>query len=242
MTTLKKHDIQQSIEYANKNNLIDDLNNIYESVPSGDCKGCGNCCMESVGISLVEFLNIYEYLSKNSELRKICIDKVIDYYFNEYIKKSPCPFKDKDNRCMIYPVRPLNCRIYGHWTKDDYNKNLDSVGDRNKEYSEIIKSEYGFDISKEVVNYQITYCEEFKPNNRYLQKSERLEFSDSIMILDSKLYSKGILDIEFKDRGIVEYFIESILYDDLAYKIKIKVSKDDTIRDRAINRLKRILA
>ena len=31
------------------------------------------------------------------------------------------------------------------------------------------------------------------------------------MILDSNMYSKGIIDIDFKDRGIVEYFIEYLL-------------------------------
>lgn len=242
MTTLKKHDIQQSIEYAKKNNLIKELNKIYEGVPSGDCKGCGECCMESVGTNLIEFLNIYDYLTKNEELRKICMSKVIDYYFTEYIKKSPCPFKDNENRCLIYPVRPLNCRIYGHWTKKDYNNNLSSVSDRNKEYAKVIKDEYRFDINQEVVNYRIKYCEEFKPKSRYLEKKERLDFSDNIMILDSRIYSKNLLDIEFKDRGIVEYFIESLIYDNLAYNIKIKLSKDAVVRDRAIDRLKRILA
>lgn len=241
MTTLKKHDIQQSIEYAKKNNLISELNKVYKSVPSGDCKGCGNCCMESIGINLVEFLNIYDYLTQNEEVRKICINKVIDYYFTEYIKKSPCPFKDDDNRCLIYPVRPLNCRIYGHWTKLDYNSNLESVNNRNKDYSNLIRSEYGFDISKDVVNYRINYCEDFKPETRYLEKKERLNFADEIMVLDSKIYSKGLLNIDFKDRGIVEYFIESLIKDNLAYNIKIKVSKDESVRYRAINRLKRIL-
>ena len=55
------------------------------------------------------------------------------------------------------------------------------------------------------------------------------------------IFKRNILDIEFKDRGIVEYFIESILNEDLAYNIKIRVSKDEAVRNRAINRLKRIL-
>ena len=46
------------------------------------------------------------------------------------------------------------------------------------------------------------------------------------MILDSNIYSKGIIDIDFKDRGIVEYFIESLLKEDTAYNIKVRVSKD----------------
>ena len=61
------------------------------------------------------------------------------------------------------------------------------------------------------------------------------------MILDSNIYSKGIIDIEFKDRGVVEYFIENLLYEDTAYNIKIRVSKDEKVRNRAINRLKKIL-
>ena len=159
----------------------------------------------------------------------------------EYIDKKPCPFKDKDNRCMIYEVRPLNCRLFGHWKKEDYNKNLSNVTQRNREYRDLIKSKYGFDISDKVVNYKIEYCETFIPQERYLEKSERLEFADNLMILDSNIYSKGIIDINFKDRGIVEYFIESLLKEDTAYNIKVRVSKDKNVRNRAINRLKKIL-
>lgn len=92
-----------------------------------------------------------------------------------------------------------------------------------------------------MVNYKIEYCETFIPQERYLEKSERLEFADNLMILDSNIYSKGIIDIDFKDRGIVEYFIESLLNEDTAYNIKVRVSKDKNVRNRAINRLKKIL-
>lgn len=33
-----------------------------------------------------------------------------------------------------------------------------------------MKGKYGFDISDEVVNYKIKYCEDFIPENRYLSK------------------------------------------------------------------------
>ena len=120
MTSIKKNHVVNCINYANENRLFDKLNNIYKSLPSGDCSGCGNCCMESVGTNLIEFINIYNYLENKPELKKVCLDKIIDYYFLEYIDKKPCPFKDKDNRCMIYEVRPLNCRLFGHWKKEDY--------------------------------------------------------------------------------------------------------------------------
>lgn len=241
MTSIKRNDILNCINYVDENKLLDKLNNVYKSLPNGNCSGCGNCCMESVGINLIEFINIYNYLKDKEELRNICLSKVLDYYFLEYTKKSPCPFKDEDNRCMIYNVRPLNCRLFGHWKKDDYNKNLVNVNTRNKEYKNLIKSKYGFDISDEVVNYKINYCESFIPQNGYLDKSTRLSFSDELMTLDANIFSKGIIDIEFKDRGIVEYFIESLLNIDTAYNIKIKLSKEKDLRKKVLFRLKKIL-
>ncbi|MEG1311320.1 MAG: YkgJ family cysteine cluster protein [Romboutsia sp.] len=241
MTSIKKIDVLNCIDYSKENKLIEKLNKVYKSLPSGNCSGCGNCCMESVGINLIEFINVFEYLKNNEELRKKCLSRVIDYYFLEYIKKNPCPFKDKNNRCLIYEVRPLNCRLFGHWKKEDYNKNLLNVIKRNTDYKKLIKSKYGFDISDEVVNYKINYCEIFEPQKDYLPKLTRLNFSDELMILDSNIYSKGIIDIEFKDRGIVEYFIESLLDEDMAYNIKIKLSQNEAIRMRTINRLKKIV-
>lgn len=241
MTSIKKNHIVNCINYANENKLFDRLNNIYKELPSGDCSGCGNCCMESVGTNLIEFINIYKYLESKPELKNMCLDKIIDYYFLEYIEKKPCPFKDKDNRCMIYEVRPLNCRLFGHWKKEDYNKNLDNVIQRNIEYRDLIKSKYGFDISDKVVNYKINYCESFVPEYKHLSKSQRLEFADKLMTLDSNIYAKGIIDIDFKDRGIVEYFIDTLLNEKTSYNIKIRVSKDNKIKNRAINRLKKIL-
>ncbi|MDK2564638.1 YkgJ family cysteine cluster protein [Romboutsia sedimentorum] len=241
MTSIKKKDILNCIDYCKQNKLFDKLNKVYSNVPSGDCAGCGNCCMESVGINLIEFINIFEYLNENKELRKKSLSNVIDYYFLEFTKKSACPFKDEDNRCLIYEVRPLNCRLFGHWKKEDYNKNLSNVTQRNIEYNKIVKSKYGFDISNEVVNYKIKYCEDFIPQNDYLSKSDRLGFADELMTLDSNIYSKGIIDIEFKDRGIVEYFIDYFFNEDVSYSIKIRVTKDEDVREIAINRLKKIL-
>ncbi|MDX5715931.1 YkgJ family cysteine cluster protein, partial [Clostridioides difficile] len=51
----------------------------------------------------------------------------------------------------------------------------------------------------------------------------------------------GNIDIDFRDRGIVEYFIESLLYRNLAYNVKIRISKEYKIRKRTIDRIKRIV-
>ena len=241
MASINNTEIIKSINYAEKNQLFEKLNNIYDTLPKGKCTGCGNCCMESVGINLIEFLNIYNYLQDKDELRKKSIGRIMDYYFMEFMEKKSCAFKDENNMCLIYEVRPLNCRLFGHWKKEDYNKNLKDITEKNQQYKNIMKGKYGFDISDEVVNYKIKYCEDFIPDNEYLSKSERLGFADDLMVLDSRLFSKGVIDIEFRDRGIVEYFIDSLLHQNISYNIKVRISKEPKIAKRTIGRLKRML-
>lgn len=241
MASINNGDILKSIDYAKNNQLFEKLNDIYNTLPKGKCIGCGNCCMESVGINLIEFLNIFNYLKDKEELRKKSLERIIDYYFMEFMEKKCCPFRDENNMCEIYEVRPLNCRLFGHWKKDDYNKNLSDVTEKNRQYKNIMKGKYGFDISDEVVNYKIKYCEDFIPDNGYLSKSERLNFADNIMVLDSKLFIDGVIDIEFRDRGIVEYFIDSLLDQNMSYNIKVRITKEKNISRRTISRLKRIL-
>ena len=138
MASINNTEIIKSINYAEKNQLFEKLNNIYDTLPKGKCTGCGKCCMESVGINLIEFLNIYNYLQDKDELRKKSIGRIMDYYFMEFMEKKSCPFKDENNMCLIYEVRPLNCRLFGHWKKEDYNKNLKDITEKNTETQIII--------------------------------------------------------------------------------------------------------
>ena len=75
--------------------------------------------------------------------------------------------------------------------------------------------------------------------NDYLSKKERLNFEDEIMNLDARILGSELIDIPYKDRGIVEYFIESMLYSDFAYKVKIRITKEKNMN--VINKIKRIL-
>ncbi|SHH35209.1 YkgJ family cysteine cluster protein [Tepidibacter thalassicus] len=241
MPSIKKYDIQRGIDYCIKENLFEDLNELYKSIPDGKCNGCGNCCMESVGASFIEFLNIYNYLNENKNIKNIVMEKILDYYFLEYIQKMSCPFKDENNRCLIYSVRPLNCRIYGHWLKEDYEKNYERIKKENIKFADDMKKNYNIKISDEVLNYKIKYCEYFKPSKGYMSKEKRLNFYDNMVMLDSKLYSQGIVNVNFKDRGVVDYFIESIFYENVSRSIKINISKYLNKSMNILNKLKKLI-
>ncbi|MDR1774519.1 MAG: YkgJ family cysteine cluster protein [Clostridioides sp.] len=221
MSKLNKKQILNSIDYCNKEGIFFNLQTIYDSVPSGKCSGCGNCCMESVGTNLVEFLNIYNYLLERPKLKTYAFKKILDYYFNEYISKHSCPFKNSKNRCIIYDVRPLNCRIYGQWKKTDYEKNLQNILKENQYFLKFLKSEYNIILPKEVSNFKIDYCEKFIPEKSYLSKSQRLEFADRIFVLDTLILNSKTINIDYADRGIVEFFVESVTDISLANKIKL---------------------
>jgi len=87
------------------------LNEIYAKVPDAECDRCGGCC-GPIGYTVLEEKNIEKYLEENSITVRPCIvgrTKGFVYAFN---KKRRCPFL-KDNECIIYPVRPIVCRLFG---------------------------------------------------------------------------------------------------------------------------------
>lgn len=224
MINFKKEDL---------NYIKNNLDKIYINTPSGDCNGCAKCCSESVEASFAEFYNIKRYIKERNIQKKI-IDKILYYYIYEYDTKHQCPFLAEDKRCLIYEVRPLNCRIYGFWTKDDYEANYKRIKESNIAIFNDIRLKYNYKVNDNVFNYKIEYCNEFKPNNRYLSKNERLKYFDELIALDFYLYEKSYID-EFLKLGIVEHFINYIFKTNSIYELKFK---DEKSKSKIIKRLK----
>ena len=199
--------LQGAIEFFYVKNEKENLNNIYKKVPSGECSGCGSCCNESVGAYYGEFLNILSGLEKKSlEDRKKIYIKIFEYYLGEYSVKRQCPFLQDDKRCSIYDERPLNCRIYGHWKKSEYEQNYNRVLKENRLKADYLKRERGFSIPSEIVEYKIEWCKNFK--GKIMTKAERNLLYDEMISIDSKYFATGNFPLEYADRGIVEYFVE----------------------------------
>lgn len=212
---------------------IDSLNKIYKKVIPGNCSGCGNCCSESVGTSFVEAEVIFESLKNMDKVRQEAIlEKLMNYYFDIYEIRHKCPFLDENKLCEIYEVRPLNCRIYGHWKKDEYNANLERLRLQNADISSVILEKYGYKVSDGYLEFYIEYCDKFKGD--ILSLNLRNELYDELIVLDSKYFVKNKIFSAYEDKGVVEHIIDKLFSKQKIYELKMNGKLNQKLRKRLI--------
>ena len=130
------------------------LNNKFFSskyVVKGKCKRCGRCCRNilfSTTQGYVKDENLFKQMQKKHRYyRNFRISGAINNKqdFQNGALTFECKFISKNNKCLIYPIRPLFCRDY-----PDINQNLiyngvemlDGCGfyfDVNKKFDEYLK-------------------------------------------------------------------------------------------------------
>ena len=90
--------------------LNKELQTIYSFIPEMNCKqGCHECC-GPITWSPVEDMSIKEYMKEHN---------ITDVHWSvkQYVANNfLCPYI-KDDKCIIYPVRPIVCRLQGHIKK-----------------------------------------------------------------------------------------------------------------------------
>lgn len=84
------------------------------------CTACGNCCKGpgEVYFTAEEFENVVRFLQLNSDQKSKLENKLVQSRKNGYLVHSAgtaCYFLDRNNRCKVYPVRPLQCRTFPFW-------------------------------------------------------------------------------------------------------------------------------
>jgi hypothetical protein len=87
--------------------LRNSLNSIYEQDPSTmNCEPCcGNCCSRMIPCEKAETKNIRVY----------CVEHGIPFKeLNGKDNREKCPYQQSDYKCIVYPVRPLRCRLLGN--------------------------------------------------------------------------------------------------------------------------------
>ena len=227
----------KKIFLSNRNRYKNELEKIYSFVPEGTCSGCGNCCFESVGASYTEAYNIYFHLTDRKLLDDDLLRRMLEYYFDIYSKRHRCPFLDEKRQCAIYDVRPLNCRIYGHWTKNDYNYNYERLQTENKKTAKSFMENADILIDEKYIDFKIPYCESFK--GEILSKDKRNILYDDIIKIDSDFIAGNGLNLDFKDKGIVEHLLCMIFSENKLEQIHMVYlkNKDRNLLNKKINRM-----
>lgn len=113
-----------------------------------ECQQCSQCCdVENaiVYLSLSDQINISIFFKLSIKQTR---DKFFKREFNRWViddkHPSKCRFL-KSNICVIYPVRPTQCRLYPFWEnllknkKKFYKENCPGIGKGKKISGEIIK-------------------------------------------------------------------------------------------------------
>lgn len=114
------------------------LKTIYNQIPSFECKHC-QLCSNPIFWLKPEEINIQEYL-KNHHLSYITLSEE-EFRLNDL----KCPYL-QNNRCCIYPVRPIVCRLQGLipeltcpnnktvlLSKGKYNKIISELNELNRD-------------------------------------------------------------------------------------------------------------
>jgi len=104
--------------YRPTDDLSNELEMLYSQVPATCCASSGECCALTEG----EFENHYATMFPLYRAEYHNIVQFVEASFSDerrwelldFTEERPrrCPFLGTDNRCTIYPVRPLICRTY----------------------------------------------------------------------------------------------------------------------------------
>ncbi len=94
------------------------LKSLLPSLPLAQCDGCDGCglrCTEGVAMTLHEFECLRAFLLRlpPDEVRRVLGQDKQVRVGGEWVYKA-CPFRDGERGlCLVYPARPLVCRLFG---------------------------------------------------------------------------------------------------------------------------------
>ena len=195
---------EEAFLHAGENGLFDRLLSVYAKVPGGKCSGCTACCAESVSTFFVEWLRIRNFLVKGGRWAE-ALRRAEAYAFDELARPMKCPMLEEDGRCMIYEVRPLTCRIFGHLREADYTRNLKAVLKANRRAADQILKHHGIVLPTSVVEKSIPYCGSFI-SEAPMSSGARDELFDDLFSIDSRFLMAGLLDPDQIQLGLVDWF------------------------------------
>jgi Fe-S-cluster containining protein len=137
---------KQLVSNMQKRNLKDSLQKIYTNDISLETRmscECVCCKIAMPQMNYCEFLqNITEIWNTWTIDNKVTlIERSLEYFFKNDFEKwgiqslvKPCMLQDKNGKCTCYESRPLSCRLYGIWPKDEYESRVSRFAKAYEKY------------------------------------------------------------------------------------------------------------
>lgn len=219
---LADEELEKTVALAEKQELFRRLDSLYQTIRSGQCAGCTQCCAESVNAFYVEFLGIWNRMHQDPALKARLMPRIVRHYMLEMVVREACPFLDAAGRCEVYDQRPLVCRQFGHWGRKDFNRNIEAVLKSNREAAAYYHQTYGLELPEAVVNKTLHYCEEFAVE-RKTGPMKRGEQADAVFMLDVPFLEQGLLDEDLLGTPLVTWFIYTLYSPAEAGSLRLQV-------------------
>lgn len=92
------------------------LGEIRNEIPEFECERCGKCC-GMLGATSMEMHLIDEHIRRHGiEIQEEFMQtKISNIFVIRTTKKGLCPYL-QDSECVVYPVRPTICQLFGNVT------------------------------------------------------------------------------------------------------------------------------
>lgn len=220
-------ELYNALNKAQQKNLFNELEKTYQTLPETSCKSCAQCCnWGSPPGFFIEYLYMYKYVRDNLKHRwSNYLTKSAEYYYLELVDANQkCPFVGEDNRCEIYPVRPLTCRFYGLLNKDDFE-----MGDLNqglKFIAEKLWADNQIKVPDEIANHTIPWCGNVENSTgKHLKKDVLAGLISDVAKLDTSFFSDKLIDQEGTMFPYPVHLMNTVMGDGARAR-KIKIMKE----------------
>ncbi|MEW6447935.1 MAG: hypothetical protein AB1426_07600 [Bacillota bacterium] len=195
-------DIYSVLVYAHNNGFFSDLETLYEEFPEKECADCDVCCKNPPDASFLEYLYVFRYCRDNlAEQQAGILKRAAEFFFLELaVPEQVCPFRSVESGCLISPVRPLGCRLFGLLEEDDYERLEEERVERVKAFAEFLRTHYGIELPPAAWSPR-PYCSRYSGNGTArLTMREIDEYRMRLLMLDTGLVNP---DLVFRRQTLV---------------------------------------
>ena len=202
-----------TLSYAEKEGLLSELESTYSRLPETTCDQCATCCTVPPPGYLIEFLNMFKYIRDNlTDSQPEIMERVVRYFFLELVDINVrCPFLDQSNSCLVYPVRPLSCRMFGLLSEKDAHlgsrRQLDTVAEKYRQ-------KYNIELPREVVEFELQYCDQVRPTSGGKKKVAIdliQDMATNIENLEAKIMPQQVIDEHYTFVPMATHLALSVL-------------------------------